>query len=49
MVYFCPVDETMTNTEEMFPFVIEVFHGVLMGFCLEREELEIHHEGKYLV
>lgn len=36
VVYICPVDETMTDTEEMFPFVIEVLYGVLMGFCLER-------------
>lgn len=43
MVYFCPVNEPMTNTEEMFPFGVEVLHGVLMGTCLEREE------GKYLV
>lgn len=32
VVYFCPIDETMTNTEEMFSFVVEVLHGVLMGF-----------------
>lgn len=49
MVYFCPVHEAVTNTAELFPFVIEVLHGVLMGFCLEREELEIHCGRKYLV
>lgn len=48
MVYFGPVHETMPNTEELFPFVAEVLHGILMSFCLERE-LEIHCEGKYLM
>lgn len=45
MVYFCPVDEPMTTTEEMFSFVTEV----LVGVCLKREELKIYHKGKYLV
>lgn len=36
-VYFCPVDERMTNVEEQLSFVAEVLRGVLMGFCLFRE------------
>lgn len=36
-VYFCPVDERMTNVEEKLSFVAEVLRGVLMGFCLFRE------------
>lgn len=31
-LYFCPVDERMTNIGEKLSFVAEVLRGVLMGF-----------------